>query len=75
MHSNGEESGKAAAKTPTLPQVGARVKITSGAFEGFEGTVESVDTLRLRFTVSAEIFNRLVPVVDLESWQVEIPEE
>ena len=75
MPSEGEDSGKATAKTPPLPPIGARVKITSGPFEGFEGTVESVDTLQLRLTVTAEIFSRLVPVKNLESWQVEIPEE
>lgn len=49
---------------------GDRVKIKEGGFEGFEGTVDSVDDASGRVTVLVEIFGRSTPV-ELEYWQVE----
>ena len=51
--------------------VGDTVKINEGAFEGFEGSVESVDETSGRIAVLVEIFGRTTPVEDLEHWQVE----
>jgi transcriptional antiterminator NusG len=70
----GEESELTAPERPALPSVGSRVKVISGPFEGFEGLVESADEVRLRLTVSVSIFGRSTPV-EVESWQVEIPDE
>ncbi len=47
------------------------VKIKEGPFEGFEGTIDSVDETSGRLTVLVEIFGRTTPVEDLEHWQVE----
>ncbi len=46
------------------------VKIKEGAFESFEGTIESVDEASGKISVLIEIFGRSTPV-DLEYWQVE----
>ena len=74
MPSVAENGEKVVPKTPPMPGVGSRVKVISGPFEGFEGSVESVDPVRLRLTVSVSIFGRSTPV-EVESWQVETPEE
>lgn len=51
-------------------KIGESVKITDGAFEGFDGQIEAVDEHSGKITVLIEIFGRPTPV-DLESWQVE----
>jgi transcriptional antiterminator NusG len=51
-------------------QIGDTVKIKEGAFESFEGTVESIDEANGKITVLIQIFGRPTPV-DLEHWQAE----
>ncbi|MFO0919917.1 MAG: transcription termination/antitermination protein NusG [Planctomycetaceae bacterium] len=51
-------------------EVGNTVKIKEGAFESFEGTVESIDEATGKVTVLIQIFGRPTPV-DLEHWQAE----
>lgn len=43
-------------------QVGDRVKITSGPFESFKGTVDEVNTEKSRLRISVGIFGRSTPV-------------
>ncbi len=61
-------------ETPTLSglniQKGHLVKITEGAFESFEGEVESVDERRGMVSVIVSIFNRPTPV-EVEYWKLE----
>jgi transcriptional antiterminator NusG len=49
---------------------GDRVKITEGAFESFEGEVESVDERRGMVSVIVSIFGRSTPV-EVEYWKLE----
>ncbi|MBF0243853.1 MAG: transcription termination/antitermination factor NusG [Planctomycetes bacterium] len=57
-------------KPKVLFEVGETVKVKEGAFENFEGTVESVDAERGTMSLSVMIFGRYTPV-ELEYWQVE----
>lgn len=59
------------APKPKIPfEIGHAVKIKEGAFESFEGTVESIDEQSGKITVLIQIFGRPTPV-DLEHWQAE----
>ena len=49
---------------------GDQVKITDGAFESFEGEVESVDERRGMVSVIVSIFGRATPV-EVEYWKLE----
>jgi transcriptional antiterminator NusG len=49
---------------------GDHIKIREGAFESFEGTVESIDQDRGIVKVIVEIFGRSTPL-DIEYWQIE----
>ncbi len=49
---------------------GDQVKITDGAFESFEGEVESVDERRGMVNVVVSIFGRMTPV-EVGYWQLE----
>ena len=49
---------------------GDRIKIREGAFENFEGAVDSIDQDRGVVKVIVEIFGRSTPL-DIEYWQIE----
>jgi len=49
---------------------GDMIKIREGAFENFEGTVDSIDPERGIVRVIVEIFGRSTPL-DIEYWQIE----
>ena len=49
---------------------GDPIKIREGAFENFEGTVDSIDGERGIVKVIVEIFGRSTPL-DIEYWQIE----
>jgi transcriptional antiterminator NusG len=49
---------------------GDMIKIREGAFENFEGTVDSIDPARGIVKVIVEIFGRSTPL-DIEYWQIE----
>lgn len=49
---------------------GDLIKVREGAFESFEGTVESIDQDRGMVKVIVEIFGRSTPL-DIEYWQIE----
>lgn len=49
---------------------GDQVKVTDGAFEGYEGEVESVDERRGMVNVIVSIFGRMTPV-EVGYWQIE----
>jgi transcriptional antiterminator NusG len=49
---------------------GDQVKIREGAFENFEGTVDSIDRERGLVRVIVTIFGRSTPL-DIEYWQIE----
>jgi transcriptional antiterminator NusG len=46
------------------------VKIREGAFENFEGTVDTIDAERGMVRVIVTIFGRSTPL-DIEYWQIE----
>ncbi len=51
-------------------KIGDQVKITDGAFESYEGEVESVDERRGMVSVIVSIFGRMTPV-EVGYWQLE----
>ena len=51
-------------------QKGDQIKIREGAFENFEGVVDSIDTERGIVSVIVTIFGRSTPL-DIEYWQIE----
>jgi transcriptional antiterminator NusG len=59
-----------AAKPRIEFEMGEMVKIRDGAFENFEGKIESIDPDRGKLKLSVTIFGRSTPV-EVEYWQVE----
>jgi transcriptional antiterminator NusG len=60
-------------ETPSIKvefEKGDMIKIREGAFENFEGTVDSIDTERGIVKVIVTIFGRPTPL-DIEYWQIE----
>ena len=59
-------------KPKVVYEAGETVIIKEGAFENYEGQIESIDNVRQKLTVSVSIFGRQTPV-EVEIWQVERP--
>ena len=61
--------GEASPRYTITFDIGEKVKVNDGPFEGFDGMVEDVDEGNQRLKVSVSIFGRATPV-ELEFTQV-----
>lgn len=66
---NRVQEGEEAPRTLIHFEIGEQVKINSGPFEDFDGTVEEVDDENQRLKVTVSIFGRATPV-ELEFTEV-----
>ncbi|MFA5537693.1 MAG: transcription termination/antitermination protein NusG [Gemmobacter sp.] len=66
---NRVEEGEAAPRNLIRFDIGEKVQVTDGPFEGFDGMVEEVDEAASRLKVTVSIFGRATPV-ELEFTQV-----
>ena len=66
---NRVEEGEAAPRNLIFFEIGEKVKVNGGPFEGFEGMVEEVDDENQRLKVTVSIFGRETPV-ELEYTEV-----
>ncbi|HRO16195.1 MAG TPA: transcription termination/antitermination protein NusG [Paracoccus sp. (in: a-proteobacteria)] len=66
---SGERGGEVAPRNLIRFEVGEKVSVTDGPFEGFSGMVEEVDDASSRIKVTVSIFGRPTPV-ELEFTQV-----
>ena len=67
---NRVQEGEDAPRTLISFEIGERVKVNDGPFEGFDGMIEQVDDDHQRLKVAVSIFGRETPV-ELEFGQVE----